>query len=200
MIYSLDGVVSHVLPHAIVLTVNGVGYLVHPPQRVVDQSVVDTQRALIIYHQVREDAHILYGFESTDDRQLFETLLSVSGIGPKAAIGILSHMERTDLIQAIQTKNVLLITQIPGIGKKTAERLIIELKDTPHLAMQTLAPSSHAPSPTMPLRDDGDDIMVALKQLGYQKDEIKRAFIKHAVALSAVDTIEDQIKLLLKHL
>ena len=124
----------------------------------------------------------------------------MSGIGPKVALAILSSMKSSDLIHAIQTDNIMLITQCPGIGKKTAERMVIELKDkVQNLAMGTPVVIKKDVEES-PVTHDSDDIVMALRQLGYQKDEIKRGFMKHAKELAKTDDIEEQIKLLLKYL
>ena len=202
MIISLKGTISDVLPTSIVLVVNNIGYQVFCTQHAVAKWQPNDEVTVITYHHIREDAQVLYGFESMTERQLFETLISVSGIGPKVAMGILSNIKQSDFVQAIQTDNVMLITQIPGIGKKTAERMIIELKDK----IRDIIPSSDQPiitaTPTVQhtAQHDSEDIVLALRQLGYQKEEIKRAFMKHATELAAKDNIEDQIKILLKYL
>ena len=201
MIYSLKGTINDILPTAIVLDVQGVGYLVFATQHALAKWNKNDDISVLTYHHIREDAQVLYGFESATERQLFETLISVSGIGPKVAMGILSNVKLTDFVSAIQTDNIMLITQIPGIGKKTAERMIIELKDK----IQGLFPSEPkvievATGAPIPQQHDSEDIVLALRQLGYQKEEIKRVFMKHATELSQVDAIEDQIKVLLKYL
>ena len=202
MIISLKGTISDVLPTGIVLVVNNIGYQVFCTQHALAKWQPNDEVTVITYHHIREDAQVLYGFESMSERQLFETLISVSGIGPKVAMGILSNIKQSDFVQAIQTDNVMLITQIPGIGKKTAERMIIELKDK----IRDIIPSSDQPiinaSPAVQktAQHDSEDIVLALRQLGYQKEEIKRAFMKHATELAAKDNIEDQIKILLKYL
>lgn len=202
MIISLKGTISDVLPTGIVLVVNNIGYQVFCTQHALAKWQPNDEVTVITYHHIREDAQVLYGFESMTERQLFETLISVSGIGPKVAMGILSNIKQSDFVQAIQTDNVMLITQIPGIGKKTAERMIIELKDK----IRDIIPSSDQPiinaSPAVQqtAQHDSEDIVLALRQLGYQKEEIKRAFMKHATELAAKDNIEDQIKILLKYL
>ena len=107
------------------------------------------------------------------ERQLFETLISVSGIGPKVAMGILSSIKQSDFVQAIQTDNVMLITQIPGIGK-SGRHMIIELKDK----IRDIIPSSDQPTisatPTVQHspQHDSEDIVLALRQLGYQKKKL----------------------------
>ena len=200
MIYSLKGTINDILPTAIVLDVQGVGYLVFATQHALAKWNKNDDISVLTYHHIREDAQVLYGFESVTERQLFETLISVSGIGPKVAMGILSNVKLTDFLSAIQTDNIMLITQIPGIGKKTAERMIIELKDK----IQGLFPSEptvvEVATNTKPQQHDSEDIVLALRQLGYQKEEIKRVFMKHATELSQVNAIEDQIKVLLKYL
>ena len=200
MIYSLKGTINDILPTAIVLDVQGVGYLVFATQHALAKWNKNDDVSVLTYHHIREDAQVLYGFESVTERQLFETLISVSGIGPKVAMGILSNVKLTDFISAIQTDNIMLITQIPGIGKKTAERMIIELKDK----IQGLFPSKptvvEVATSTNPQQHDSEDIVLALRQLGYQKEEIKRVFMKHATELSQIDAIEGQIKVLLKYL
>tara|TARA_B100001121_G_C18681097_1_gene618572 strand:- start:497 stop:1096 length:600 start_codon:yes stop_codon:yes gene_type:complete len=198
MIYSLSGTVQFKQATALVVNVNNVGYLVQCTIQTLSKLAIQDPIDLIIYHHIREDTQSLFGFETEYERECFELLLSVSGIGPKVALGILSNMKMTDFISAIQTDNIMLITQCPGIGKKTAERMIIELKDK----VQTMA----GVSPKIIEKEasenhhDSDDIVMALRQLGYQKEEIKRGFMKHAKELSTVSSIEDQIKILLKYL
>ena len=178
MIISLKGSISDMLPTSIVLMVNNIGYMVFCTQHALAKWQCNEEQTVITYHHIREDAQILYGFESMTERQMFETLISVSGIGPKVAMGILSNIKLDDFVQAIQTDNVMLITQIPGIGKKTAERMIIELKDK----IRDIIPDADQPTitaePTVQQTSnhDSEDIVLALRQLGYQKEEIKRAF------------------------
>jgi Holliday junction DNA helicase RuvA len=105
----------------------------------------------------------------------------------------------TDLISAIANENAMLITQCPGIGKKTANRLIIELKDKVQ-TIGAIKPTVNASDRQGIMEQDSDDVALALRQLGYQKDEIKRGFMKHAKELAKTDDIEEQIKLLLKYL
>ena len=129
MIYSIKGSLEAQLDDAIVVQTNGIGYLIHCTTKTMQEYHISDDISLIIYYHVREDAHVLYGFNSTEERTFFEQLISVSGIGPKVAMGILSSMPMPDLVAAIANENAMLITQCPGIGKKTASRLIIELKD-----------------------------------------------------------------------
>ena len=202
MIYSLDGRVSHIDDTYVVINVSGVGYMVHCLTPYLSQLKKDDSAELLIYHHFREDNQQLFGFQSDTERNVFETLLSVSGIGPKVALGILSNVGLQDFIQAIQTDNIMFITQCPGIGKKTAERMILELKDKLSPYIIDLSPS--AVDKNIPIVDpsnnDSEDLLLALRQLGYQKDEIKRVFIKHATEIAGESSIENQIKVILKHL
>ena len=200
MIYSLKGTIEKTLANSLIVNVNNVGYQVQCTVQTINKFQLNDAIGLVIYHHIREDAQLLFGFETSHEREFFELLISVSGIGPKVALAILSSMKSSDLIHAIQTDNIMLITQCPGIGKKTAERMVIELKDkVQNLAMGTPVVIKKDVEES-PVTHDSDDIVMALRQLGYQKDEIKRGFMKHAKELSTVQSIEDQIKILLKYL
>ena len=198
MIYSLHGTVQYKKPTALVVNVNNIGYMVQCTLQTISKYELEDTIDLVTYHHIREDTQSLFGFETEYERECFELLLSVSGIGPKVALGILSNINMPDFISAIQTENIMLITQCPGIGKKTAERMVIELKDK----VQGMAGASPKviEKETAEQQHDSDDIVMALRQLGYQKEEIKRGFMKHAKELSSVSSIEDQIKILLKYL
>ncbi len=198
MIYSLTGPIEHKLPTALVLNVNNIGYLVQCTTQTINKYQVNDTIDLITYHHFREDNQVLFGFETTKERELFEALISVSGIGPKVAMNIISSISISDFVTAIQTENLMLITQCPGIGKKTAERMIIELKDK--VQGMTSGSPKIIEKPHSDTTHDSDDIVMALRQLGYQKEEIKRGFMKHAKELASVTNIEDQIKILLKYL
>ena len=198
MIYSLKGTIEKTLANSLIVNVNNVGYQVQCTVQTINKFQLNDAIGLVIYHHIREDAQLLFGFETSHEREFFELLISVSGIGPKVALAILSSMKSSDLIHAIQTDNIMLITQCPGIGKKTAERMVIELKDkVQNLAMGTPVVIKKDVEES-PVTHDSDDIVMALRQLGYQKDEIKRGFMKHAKELSTVHSIEDQIKILFK--
>jgi Holliday junction DNA helicase RuvA len=123
--------------------------------------------ALHIHTHVREDAIALFGFLRADEKQLFERLISVSGIGPKLAITILSGMAATDMVGAIRGNDVARLTRIPGIGKKTAERMVLELRDK----LEAFGTAPTAP-PTSPVEED---VISALVNLGYQRPAAERA-------------------------
>lgn len=131
MIGRIKGQLVHTDPPAhVIVDVGGVGYEVELPTSVFfELPETGGELTLVIHHLVREDASILYGFRSFAQRDLFRTLLKVNGIGAKSALAILSTMSSAEFSQVIQEQNVTAICKVPGIGKKTAQRLIIEMKD-----------------------------------------------------------------------
>ena len=130
MIAFLRGQVVDKQPNRVIIDIQGVGYDVHVPlstfYEIGDEG---TDVALRVYTHVREDALQLYGFLTELERRLFERLIAISGIGPRLAIAVLSGMEPRDLVTAVQRADVARLTGIPGVGKKTAERIVLELKD-----------------------------------------------------------------------
>ena len=125
----LKGTVSYTEPDAVILDVNNVGYRVYVPNTLLAALNVGDMITLYTYTCVREDAFILYGFESRDDLELYKMLINVSGIGPKMGISILSVMDANDVRSAIMLQDAKLLSSAPGIGAKTAGRIILELKD-----------------------------------------------------------------------
>jgi len=128
MIDFLRGYVVCREPEYIVLDVRGVGYRVFCPNPL-DFPERSEEVTVYVHHHVREDAILLYGFRTREEQRLFRQLLEVSGIGPRVAVGILSGGSPDAVIQAIRQENVTFLTQLPGIGKKTAQRIILDLKD-----------------------------------------------------------------------
>ena len=130
MIAHLRGRLLEKHPNRVIVDVNGVGYDVHVPlSTFYEMAEPGEEIALRIHTHVREDALLLYGFATVLELQIFERLISVSGIGPKLALAVLSGIEPNELVSAIRTANVARLTGIPGIGKKIAERIGLELKD-----------------------------------------------------------------------
>jgi Holliday junction DNA helicase RuvA len=130
MIASLQGIIDAIVTDSMIVNVNGVGFKVSVPTSVLsDLGMIGREVKLYTHLHVREDELSLYGFGSIDELRLFETLISVSGLGPKTALGMLSAMSADQLAMAIASGSVEILTTIPGIGKKTAARLILELKD-----------------------------------------------------------------------
>ena len=174
MIAFLRGHVIDKQPNRITVDVNGVGYEVHVPlstfYEVGDQG---TEISLRVYTHVREDTLQLYGFLTDLERQVFERLIGISGIGPKLAIAVLSGMDSRDLITAIQRADVARLTGIPGIGKKTAERIVLELKDR---LMQLSVPAAAGAGTGAPAADRlREDLLSALQNLGYHRPQAEKA-------------------------
>lgn len=150
-----------------IVDVNGVGYLVQTPVTVARDLTVGEDVLLHISTAVREDAITLYGFISPEDRAAFEMLREVNGLGPRTALGILSQMDRKTLHAAIANEEIGQLTKLKGLGKKTAQRLVLELKNKiPQSVVPAAAPGKPAVEDPLPL---------ALAQLDYRKTEIDRA-------------------------
>jgi len=130
MIGSLEGLIVHKSPPHLLLEVGGVGYEVEAPMSTFYGLPAAGERARLLTHLVvREDAHILYGFATADERALFRALLKVSGVGPKIALALLSGMSATDFARCVRESNHTALTRVPGVGRKIAERLVIEMRD-----------------------------------------------------------------------
>jgi Holliday junction DNA helicase RuvA len=174
MIAFLRGRVVEKQPNKIIVDIHGVGYEVFVPlSTYYDVGEPPTDVALRIYTHVREDALQLYGFLSELERHLFERLIGISGIGPKLAIAVLSGMDPRDLVAAVQSGNVARLTGIPGVGKKTAERIVLELKDRlAQLAAPAFAGESPAAAGPERLRTD---LLSALQNLGYHRPQAEKA-------------------------
>jgi Holliday junction DNA helicase RuvA len=175
MIAFLRGRLLEKHPNRLVLDVQGVGYDVQVPlSTFYDLPEVDVPVGLRIHTHVREDQIALFGFATALELQLFERLLTVSGIGPRVALAVLSGIEPADLVRAVRTSDVARLTRIPGVGKKTAERVCLELKDK--LPAQT--PASVAGEPDrVPAPEDAmrDDLLSALVNLGYHRAAAEKA-------------------------
>jgi Holliday junction DNA helicase RuvA len=131
MIGSLKGRIAVKQPPALLVDVNGVGYELEAPMSTFyNLPAVGEPVALFTHLVVREDAHILFGFAAERERRLFRALLKVSGVGPKMALGILSGSSVEDFLRTVEAEDTAMLTRIPGIGRKTAERIIIEMRDS----------------------------------------------------------------------
>lgn len=158
-------------PGKLVLNVNGVGYDVETSLATFFQvESLPAPVSLHIHTVVREDALLLYGFFTQQERQLFRALIKVNGIGPKSAIAILSSMNPEEFVQCIQHHNLMALTKLPGIGKKTAERLLIEMKDKimPMASMSSPVTAHHQH------RQELAEAISALEALGYKPNEASK--------------------------
>jgi len=173
VIAHLRGSILEKHPNRIVIDVNGVGYDVFVPlSTFYGLGDPGAAIALRIHTHVREDAFLLYGFATLLEQELFERLIGVSGIGPKVALAVLSGIEPQEFIRAIERGDLARLTAIPGVGKKTSERIVLELKDRLPRA-QTAAVAAGVAVPEAPaLRDD---VVSALVNLGYHRPLAEKA-------------------------
>ena len=173
MIAHLRGRLLEKHPNRVIVDVQGVGYDVHVPlSTFYELGEPGAEIALRIHTHVREDALLLYGFVTTLELQVFERLIGVSGIGPKLALAVLSGLEPNELVTAIRQGDVARLTGIPGIGKKTAERIGLELKDK----MASLIPAeTPATTETAAIETLRGDVLSALTNLGYHRPLAERA-------------------------
>ena len=173
MISRLAGILIHKQPPLMVIDVNGVGYEVEAPLSVFYELPEAGQPIVILTHlSVKDDSHTLYGFSSESERTLFRQLLKISGIGAKLALTILSGTRGDDLVRFVAERDTAALTRLPGIGKKTAERIIIELRDK----LDDL-PLGGRPVPPggPPLPSDAiSEATTALNALGYKPQEASR--------------------------
>jgi holliday junction DNA helicase RuvA len=178
MIAHLRGVLLDKHPNQIVVDVQGVGYEVTIPVSTYSALPdAGAQVQLRVHTHVREDAIALFGFHSSEEKALFERLISVSGIGPKLAVTVLSGLAAPDLIAAIRSGEVARLVRIPGVGKKTAERMVLELRDK----LEGIGPAAAAPRPVEPARVFSDlemDVLSALVNLGCQRPAAESALQK----------------------
>jgi len=167
----LRGTILDKQPNRIVIDVHGVGYDVFVPlSTFYGLGEPGSEIALRIHTHVREDAFLLYGFATELEQQLFERLISVSGIGPKLALAVLSGIEPPELMRAIERSDLARLTAIPGVGKKTSERIVLELKDRLPRAPASVAAAGGADAPAL-----RDDVLSALLNLGYHRPLAEKA-------------------------
>ena len=191
MIASLAGRISHLGPDSLILEVGGVGYLVSAPGRLLASlGGVGSDARLYTHTYVREDQLALYGFESLEDLEFFELLMSVKGIGPKVALGMLSQSDTRTLKKAVFQEDRGLLATVPGIGPKTAARVILELRDK--LKEEYLAePIGTGPAPRHGGAGVTEGAVRALVSLGYREVEIRH--VVAGMGLSEADSLETAV-------
>ena len=190
MIGRLTGTLADKQPPQVVLDVHGVGYEIDVPMSTFfNLPGVGETVTLLTHFVVREDAQVLFGFLTAPERATFKELVKISGVGPRTALGILSGLSVAELSQAVSKQDAGRLVKVPGIGKKTAERLLLELKGK-------LGPDLALPSSGVVVSDAQADIAQALQALGYNEREAQAAL----KALPADVGVSDGIKLALKAL
>jgi holliday junction DNA helicase RuvA len=185
MIAQLRGTLDDKRPNQVLVDVGGVGYLVHIPlSTFYALGDLHSSVTLLIYTHVREDALSLYGFLSAREKHLFEMLISASGVGPVLALKILSGMSVDDLVPAVRAGDLARLTRIPGVGRKTAERMIVELRDK--LAAMEVPGDAHQP---VAATGAAGDVVSALVNLGYDQRAAEQA-IERAGKNGAAESFE----------
>jgi len=193
MIGHLTGRLASKAPDQVLLDVGGVGYLVHIPlSTFYDLPEAESPASLFVHTHVREDTLALYGFLTERERALFQLLMSVAGIGPRVALTVLSGIPPAELIEALRHGDVRRLVAIPGVGKKTAERMILELAEKA-AAFQAEAPAGAAAAVST------DDVVSALVNLGYRRAEAERA-VDATARTGAPKEFGDFLKAALKRL
>ena len=198
MIGSLTGRLAQKEPNRLVVDVQGVGYEVQVPlSTFYGLGDVGADVALRIHTHVREDTLSLFGFATALELDLFERLIGISGVGPRLALSVLSGIEPPGLVRAVSAGDVVRLTRIPGVGKKTAERIVLELKDRlpETLIIETDQPETETETTRM-----RDDVLSALLNLGYQRPRAERAIERVPTDVSGGDQFEDVLRQALREL
>jgi len=192
MIGRLSGTLLEKTPPALLVDVNGVGYLVDVPMSTFYDLPALGERVVLLTQQVvREDAHLLYGFLTGGERDAFRLLVKISGVGPRTALAVLSGMSVAALAQAVTLQESGRLTKVPGIGRKTAERLLLELKGK--LGPELVVPGGRPAAP-----DASVDVMHALLALGYSEREVAAVVRQIGTEANVSDGIKQALKLLAK--
>lgn len=198
MIGYLKGVISHIFVNSCFIDVHGVGYRTYAPASTLDTLCVGQEAMLYTYMSVREDAIVLYGFATQDEYDLFMLLIGVNGVGPKVALGILSAGTADSFRLAVHQKDIKGLTKMPGIGKKTAERIVLELQDKiGPVASENAGAADLGNSAAPGLSDILAETLAALTSLGYSEQEVLPVAESH---LTGCTTVEQLLKETLKAL
>jgi Holliday junction DNA helicase RuvA len=189
----LQGVLLRKEPPALMLDVGGVGYELEAPMTTFYELPAVGERVTLYTHLVvREDAHLLYGFVREAQRRLFRELLKVNGVGPRVALAVLSGLSDEEFSRCVAEEDIARLTKVPGIGRKTAERLVIEMRDK--LPKDIPLPASTAAGPAAP-GDPVSEAVSALVALGYKPNEASRAVRSASTkGLSAEEIIRQALK------
>ncbi len=204
MIAYLSGKLLEKEANSVIVDVNGVGYEVSIPlSTFYELGEIGSDVALRIYTYVREDTLSLFGFKTMREKELFLKLISVSGIGAKSGIGILSGMSADEIINAIRSNNLLRLNSIPGIGKKTAERIVIELRDKINTISAGVVETSQNSTTTTTSSGNEvyDDAVSALTNLGYQRQAAEKALnqaMQEGTEMSVQKLLRRSLQLLAK--
>lgn len=188
MIGYLNGKVKFIFDDYCILSVNGVGYKIYVDDKTLSELRIDDEKEFFIHTLFKDDSITLYGFNNQTDYKLFIDLIKVSGIGAKTALNVLSKMTSKEFVRAIYQKNISLLTNLPGIGKKSAQRLILELKDKIEYSGENLFEEG-----SLELNEI-NDATEALISLGYTNAEIAEVFSKAKGKMNAEELIKFALK------
>jgi holliday junction DNA helicase RuvA len=198
----IRGILIEKLAPDIVVEVQGLGYEIQSPMSTIYQLPALGKEVVLYTHLVvREDAHLLYGFLSLDERHMFRSLIKISGVGPKMALAILSGMAVDEFVKTVRNNDIAALVRMPGIGKKTAERLVVEMKDRLTDWGQTAAvfAASTATATAIPSdRQMSQEAETALVSLGYKPQEAARVITQVLKFNSDLQRSEDLIRLALR--
>ncbi|MEI6221622.1 MAG: Holliday junction branch migration protein RuvA [bacterium] len=185
MLGSLRGKITLKAKSYIIMEVNNIGYRIFVPASLMPTLTDSQEYCFYIHQQVKEDAHVLFGFPNFDQLELFEALITVSGVGPKSALSIINLAPTSQLSMAIKQENIGFISTADGIGKKTAAKIILDLK--------TKVDNIQTESAIFP-SEEGVDLVSALESLGYSKPSIRSIIVDIDTSL----TLEQQLKIALQ--
>ena len=199
MIAHIQGFLHFKSPEYLVIDVDGIGYQVHVPlSTFYGLPQVGSTVSLHIHTHVREDALQLYGFQSPEEKTLFIRLIGISGIGPRLAVNILSGISPAELVESLGQNNLARLVSIPGVGRKTAERIMVELRDK----VSSLSPGHDVTATVKPAANEAmiEDALSALVNLGYKKGVAQRAIENAGKRLEGEITLESLLKESLRQL
>ena len=199
MIGRLRGTLAEKQPPHLIVDINGLGYELEVPMTTLYRLPAVGETVTLHTHLiVREDAHLLYGFHEKRERELFRELIRLNGVGPKLALALMSGLEVDELVRCVQAQDTSALVKVPGVGKKTAERLLVELKDRFKAwetvpSMFQMVPNGPTPVPTVSTAEA--DAVSALVSLGYKPQEASRAVAAiDAKGLSSEELIRRSLK------
>ena len=201
MIHYITGKLTFKNNEFVVIETHGVGYQIFVSDRILKTlPEINSNLKLYCYNHIREDCQNLFGFLTTEDLMGYELIISVSGVGPKLGIKILSHLDLDQITNEILTNSTSLLLEVPGVGKKVAQRIVLELKDKISKLNITPASVSQEMNPDFISPETQNDYITALKTLGYSVEETKQAIKKSKAYLTESMPLEEGLKVLLKSL
>lgn len=196
----IKGIVEDVLEDCVIIDNNGIGYRIFVPSSALGEMQPGEEQKLYTYFSVKEDALLLFGFLTRDDLEMYRMLLKVSGIGPKGAMGVLSVMSADDIRFAVLSDDAEMLSKAPGVGKKSAQKIILELRDK--LDLETAFTKKAAHTDAAEAKESGSDeqdAVLALVSLGYGRSEAVRA-VRKVRNNASLTGAEDIIKAALREL